>query len=117
MDNEERKEVLATDVLVKLAVNVRAIEHVLRRLLKTYQNNYDMYIGYYFHGFDTNSWNIYGTIFDLTFRNKTTDKEHAFRKTFYYSDIFSKQDVISDEIVKWVFEIDKHLNATNSKGE
>ena len=117
MDNEERKEVLATDVLVKLAVNVRAIEHVLRRLLKHYQDNYDMYIGYYFHGFDTNSWNLYGVIFDLTFHNKTTNKEDAFRKTFYYSDIISNRDVISDEIVKWVFEIDKHLNVTNSKGE
>ena len=117
MDNKQEKEVLATDTLVKLAVNVRAIEHVLRRLLNLYQDSYDVYIGYYFHGFDANSWNLYGVIFDLTFRNKATNKEDTFRETFFYSDILLKTDVIADKIVKWVYEIDKQLNMLSKKGE
>lgn len=117
MNNEQEKEVFATDNLVTLAVNIRAIERTLHRLLKVFQDKYDMYIDYYFNGFSRSSVDIYGILFYLTFHNKITNEENTFNKTFFYSDILSETDAVAGEIAKWYREINETLSEPSVEGE
>lgn len=117
MNNEQEKGVFATDNLVKLAVNIRAIERTLYRLLKVFQDKYDIYTDYYADGFEKSYSSDYGILFELTFRNKATNKENDFKKTFFYEDILSETDVVANGIARLYREINETLGESNVEGE
>lgn len=117
MNNEQEKEVFATDNLVKLAVNIRAIERTLNRLLKVFQDKYDIYADYYAGGFAKSYLSVYGVLFELTFRNKATNKENNFKETFFYEDILAETDVVANGIARLYREINETLGESNVEGE
>lgn len=117
MNNEQEKEVFATDNLVKLAVNIRAIERTLYRLLKAFQDKYDIYTDYYADGFSKRYLSHDRILFELTFRNKATNKENDFKKTFFYEDILSETDVVANGIARLYREINETLGEPNVEGE
>lgn len=117
MNNEQEKEVFATDNLVKLAVNIRAIECTLYRLLKVFQDKYDIYTDYYADGFSKRCLSHDSVLFELTFRNKATNKENDFKKAFFYEDILSETDVVANEIARLYREINETLGESNVEGE
>lgn len=117
MNNEQEKEVFATDNLVKLAVNIRAIERTLYRLLKVFQDKYDIYTNYYSDGFSKSYLSVHGFLFELTFHNKATNKEHNFKKVFFYEDILTETDVVANGIARLYRDINETLGEPNVEGE
>lgn len=115
MDKEEGKVVLDTDILVNLAVNIRAIEYTLRQCIERFRGNYDMHIRYHCDKFDINSLNGCGISFYLELHNKATGYKDVFPLDFDYSDILSASDAVSEMIVEWINEVIEFTDEFDAK--
>lgn len=116
LDNEHEEIALDTDILVNLAVNIRGIEYTLRKCIKRFRGNYDMYIRYHCDRFDINSLNGCGISFYLELHNKATGYKDVFPLDFDYSDILSTSDVVVEKIVEWFNEVVEFTDEFDTKG-
>lgn len=115
MDKEEGKVVLDTDILVNLAVNIRAIEYTLRKCIERFRGNYDMHIRYHCDRFSTDSLGGCGIYFNLELHNKATGYKDVFPLDFDYSDVLSASDAVSERIVEWINEVIEFTDEFDTK--
>lgn len=115
MDKEEGKVVLDTDILVNLAVNIRAIEYTLCKCIERFRGNYDMHIRYHCDRFSTDSLNGCGISFYLELHNKATGYKDAFPLDFEYLDILSKNDAVVEGITEWINEVIEFTDEFDTK--